>query len=330
MLAHLRAALSFGRRHSRAAINWLGLTLGLAGAVLIGLQVWRARDSLAAAITDPGVLVVLAVACLAQGFSRGLVFFSWYSIINGVSVTKINLRTGVYISAIMNLLKYLPGNVAHHAWRTVFLHQRGVDIPANIWAGILATISMVMTSTALALLFGGPLIAAMFPRLSLPLTISLGLAVLVGGVGVIVLVFRSEKINGLVSRLAGFDAMKAFALSVVVQTGFFMINGTASYMLVSQVYPQAAVPFGVVMAAFAGGWIIGFLTPGAPAGMGVREAVIVLVLTSASTLGIGEASVIALLIRIATIVGDLIFAAPAIAFTRTEALSPDREKITER
>ena len=111
-------------------------------------------------------------------------------------VTKINLRTGVYISAMLNLLKYLPGKRCHHAWRTVFLHQRGVDIPANIWRESLQTSSMVMTSTALALLFGGPLIAAMFPRLSLPLTISLGLAVLVGGVGVIVLVFRSEKING--------------------------------------------------------------------------------------------------------------------------------------
>ena len=81
----------------------------------------------------------------------------------------------------------------------------------------------------------------MFPRLSLPLTISLGLAVLVGGVGVIVLVFRSEKTStDSFPVWLGFDAMKAFALSVVVQTGFFMINGTASYMLVSQVLPSSS------------------------------------------------------------------------------------------
>ncbi|MEA3274753.1 MAG: hypothetical protein U9Q81_05555, partial [Pseudomonadota bacterium] len=51
--------------------------------------------------------------------------------------------------------------------------------------------------------------------------------------------------------------------------------------------------------------LAGFVTPGAPAGLGIREAVIVLLLEQ---LGLGdEALQIALVFRLATVGGDLLF-----------------------
>ena len=51
--------------------------------------------------------------------------------------------------------------------------------------------------------------------------------------------------------------------------------------------------------------MIGFLTPGAPSGIGIREALLVYFL--GPELGAAQAIVIAALFRVATISGDLLF-----------------------
>ena len=65
--------------------------------------------------------------------------------------------------------------------------------------------------------------------------------------------------------------MKAFALSVVVQTGFFMIKWHRLLYACVAGLPSSSVPFGVVMAAFAGGWNYRLSYARSAAGMGVRE-----------------------------------------------------------
>jgi hypothetical protein len=54
--------------------------------------------------------------------------------------------------------------------------------------------------------------------------------------------------------------------------------------------------------AFALSWIVGYITPGAPAGLGVREVVLVSLLTPA--LGGGNAVGLSLALRLATTIGD--------------------------
>jgi uncharacterized membrane protein YbhN (UPF0104 family) len=50
--------------------------------------------------------------------------------------------------------------------------------------------------------------------------------------------------------------------------------------------------------------VIGFVTPGAPAGLGVREAVLLLLL--AHGMGAANASLLILTLRIATTLGDML------------------------
>jgi uncharacterized membrane protein YbhN (UPF0104 family) len=55
--------------------------------------------------------------------------------------------------------------------------------------------------------------------------------------------------------------------------------------------------------AFASSWLLGFLAPGAPAGLGVREAALALWLEPA--LGAPSAVLLIVLLRVATTLGDL-------------------------
>ena len=62
-----------------------------------------------------------------------------------------------------------------------------------------------------------------------------------------------------------------------------------------------------VAAALAGAWVVGFVIPGASAGIGVREAAVILLLSPA--LGAGDAAVVATVYRLVTAGGDALFAA---------------------
>lgn len=69
------------------------------------------------------------------------------------------------------------------------------------------------------------------------------------------------------------------------------------------------MPIGTVFLVYAASWLAGMLTPGAPAGAGVRETILVLMLSGF----IGEANsvLIALILRTVTVLGDAYFYAVA-------------------
>jgi uncharacterized membrane protein YbhN (UPF0104 family) len=64
-----------------------------------------------------------------------------------------------------------------------------------------------------------------------------------------------------------------------------------------------AIPYWVCLAAICLPWAIGFVTPGAPGGIGVREATMVLILSQ--VMPPLESLLIPALMRMVTIAGDL-------------------------
>ena len=60
------------------------------------------------------------------------------------------------------------------------------------------------------------------------------------------------------------------------------------------------------IAALSAAWLLGFLTPGAPAGIGIRETMIILAL-GVSDGGVSDAVILSAFYRAATIIGDVIF-----------------------
>ena len=70
---------------------------------------------------------------------------------------------------------------------------------------------------------------------------------------------------------------------------------------------------------FAFAWCVGFLVVFAPAGAGVRDVVLVAILSP--TLGVGNATAVALVSRVLLTVADLITAAVAAGFGRRSGVS---------
>jgi uncharacterized membrane protein YbhN (UPF0104 family) len=88
-------------------------------------------------------------------------------------------------------------------------------------------------------------------------------------------------------------------LVLAIDFAFFLLAGAAVRVLDSS---PDVLPFSAWCGWLSLAWIVGYVTPGAPAGIGLREAVLVLGLSPA--LGESEALALALLYRLVTTIAD--------------------------
>ena len=95
---------------------------------------------------------------------------------------------------------------------------------------------------------------------------------------------------------------RILALSLLLYLLCFALMGLAVYLILICVFDVSVVPFLVVTGIFAFAWVAGFITPGAPAGFGVREAILITLLKP--LYGGGVALGVTVALRIVTLAGD--------------------------
>jgi hypothetical protein len=141
---------------------------------------------------------------------------------------------------------------------------------------------------------------------SVPLGLSrtAGLAAMAAGAfvstGAVVVVSRRISASGIRGASGGIIA------SLLIHSGAFLLHGLGAWLVVRHVSQASSPTFVDVTTAWCLAWVVGFVTPGAPAGLGVRDALLVGTLTAMHVEGAVTAAVV---LRIATTFADLIVAA---------------------
>jgi glycosyltransferase 2 family protein len=292
-------------------IRWVGLAIT---ALAVGLVVWSiyTSDLLASdAWMTTEVLTGVAASTLIFCASLFCVFAAWYLLIMSVSKTHISWLDGFYIYAVSAIYRYIPSNVIHYVGRYYMLRQRDVEHAAATWGIVAETALFICASTLIAVVFGAPLVRDALLRAAQDnwlLFAIIALVLIVAAAGAILMLRRRVALRELVApfmRTRVLHAgLEAFALHVAAR----MISGVALWWIAVQVMgsDQASLPD--MIAIWAAAWTLGYITPGASAGLGVREAIII-----AAMVGLGvtmaDATLVAIAFRVATTLGDLLFAA---------------------
>jgi uncharacterized membrane protein YbhN (UPF0104 family) len=187
---------------------------------------------------------------------------------------------GIYLTT--QIAKYLPGSVGHHVGRVYLTSKYG--LPAFRVSMSIAV--ELMLNIPVALLLSLPLAPMVAERFSAGLQ-SRGV-LMAGTVGVAMALaiaayfmrhhhlVRSTR-NHLGSALLaarGRHALPYFATASVLSTVGLVLAGLSLVALCGNLpdLPPAAVAKGIALVCAA--WIIGSVTPGAPAGLGVRDAIL--------------------------------------------------------
>jgi glycosyltransferase 2 family protein len=206
-------------------------------------------------------------------------------------------------------MKYVPSNIVHYVGRHVALRRRGVTHLALV-STVLAEAAVLASGACLTIAaLEADVLMALYRRNvgtdGSAIVIMVGLACCVGAT---LLWRRAASARGPVSTARVSRCVARLVAALTAATLFFAATtrlvSIACRLLLDD---PAGFDVGAVAAALAGAWFVGFVIPGASAGIGVREAAVILLLSPA--LGAANAAVIATLYRLVTAGGDVLFAA---------------------
>lgn len=276
-------------------LRWIGRAAAMAG---LGFVVWRAaqtwdgmRDALFAMSLSSVAAAALLYACGALLLALG-----WPLLLRAFSGSRIPIRPLLVLHLQAQLSKYLPGGVFHFAHR--HLASRSWNIPHRrlLLATATESVLLVITAGLVASTLGDhPRLIALAPWLPTALT-RLPEALLAAWL-------LTWVWHGCWARwLQNPTRWLSLPVVTLLDLLFFALASIAFWLLL----PHQAAPLAEAAAWLCLAWMAGYLVPGAPGGLGVREAVMLLGL--APTVGEPNALAAALSYRMVTVLADVVCA----------------------
>ena len=253
-----------------------------------------------------------ALALAAYVAGGLLLAFAWPTLVRIGSSARLRRAPLIVGHLRSQLAKYLPGNVFHLAWRHLAARREGAGHRSLALALALETVLLLAGAAILALgVVSDPRIDALAPW-ARALVWSAPLLALVAWIGIGVVGGRTGQ-----ERLAPRRTAGPLATVFMLDLAFFIAAALSLRLLCAQ---PDALPLSAWCGWLALAWAVGYVTPGAPAGLGLREAVLALGL--APVLGAAPALALALAYRLVTVVADALLALVGFAVLR-DRLSRD-------
>ncbi|HEX7046426.1 MAG TPA: lysylphosphatidylglycerol synthase domain-containing protein [Gammaproteobacteria bacterium] len=223
---------------------------------------------------------------------------------------KLALLTGLRVHLVSQVGKYIPGNIGHFVGRLGLLKLKGLSVAHGSVSIVLEILWMIGATAALSLyaLFTGALASVgtihgvedWLPALVLMLALI---------VPNLMILFFNLLPEGLRRKLGFAGKIRRPPERVVLGCyALYFLNSLLNGLLL---FVGAYWLFGVmggdvffVVSLYAVTWLLGFIVPGAPGGIGVREALFVLLF--GGLYGAGVAAVMAVVLRVVSVLGDLV------------------------
>lgn len=249
------------------------------------------------------------VALVYSGLFVGLAFLFAANarVVSGLPLPRKSVA-GLFL--VTNLARYFPGNVFHLVGRHVQLHRKyqvphgdlgviqvldlGMILAANLTLGVVAVLVFPIPGWQTALTQFG-IAGNSWLWLLVAGMLGVALAVLAWG----------RRRFPVLGRLLRLRTLSALGMVFLGTTALYLLYGLLFAFLCVGLYPAGMEgSVGVIFGSFSLAFLLGFVLPGAPGGLGVREAVLVLCLSS--TLGEAGALGVSLLFRASTLLGDVV------------------------
>lgn len=296
----------------------VGLVLIAVSVLFLARRIISLNVDLAALFCPTNLVLILAVSL----FSVVVIFlgsFCWRMCLDLFVTEKIPIAEAFSSYAKSNIMKYLPGNVGQYVGRQFYGARFGISQYQLAIASVIEIAYSALTVLSCAFCFSAEnVIRTLSSRISPALAVGIVTAGAVGLFAVCVLAYlfrekeyiriclellQSPRFWSVFFACAGLNMLGA----VVTATGFIFF-----------LYQYAPMEPALVPLAFSASFLaifVGYITPGVPGGIGVRESVLIVLLSTSLP---GEAVILAAFShRAAMILVDL-FAVPVSEFVVTK------------
>lgn len=229
----------------------------------------------------------------------------WWILIGGTS-SGASFFNILRLFLLTQIGKYLPGNVGQYVGRVAMAAKLGIPYKLTV-ASIVLEIIWALSVTGLLGAVGGMLLF----EIELPISWTILLVVAVGAFLLPLVLPFFVRIGKKFVNLAFLENLSADNLSWKVSgkvfalylMNFFLLGGMCWLHLqwIFEVQPPDVLTLMCINALI---WVIGYVVPGAPGGIGVRESTTIILL--APLVGGPAASGVAISMRLASVVGDFL------------------------
>lgn len=270
-------------QNSKTVLTWLGRCLSILGIIFVFYRLRGYQGQISDhALTGKDGLRLVGYSILYGIFSP-LLGLSWRYVLDycGAAVPK---TQAVHIYGVTQISKYVPGNIIHLAGR----QSMGMAAGIKSWALVKSTVWEFGLLIGISILFGLFTLPVFFPNQEGTQPV----------VRVLFLLLSAGCWLGL-SRL-----YRSLGYAFLGYVLFLLLTGVVFFFLLSDI-SQTRLSWEFICATYIVGWLAGLITPGAPAGIGVREWVLMFLLGGVA--GEGEVLLAVLLARVVSVGGDFVF-----------------------
>gem|GEM_PF-6181497 len=237
---------------------------------------------------SPAILGMLGLAAITYCSTFFFSAIAWkYLLSIHTTAPRVTVLYGILAST--QLAKYIPGNVLQHLARATLSMNRAIS--AKVFTQ--SIIQEMSLAVAVGLVVGFPVILSQEVALRW-----LADSYLIIGLGLVILIVAAQLVCTRILRFNIF--FPPLPQPPLLYAIVYLLMGLSIYELALAL--NIEVGFIYLVSSFALAWVVGFLTLGAPAGLGSREAILVILLTKHITPE--EAATLSLAIRLATMLGD--------------------------
>lgn len=208
--------------------------------------------------------------------------YPWLAFARSLSGRKIPYSAAMPVYTQSNIYKYLPGNVFQYVGRNKLAADMDISHIDIACATILDIFFCVFWTGVVSLILLGSRIAELLEKYGKNLFIAggAGVLLLIAAAAVVKLKF-SGKVKDCLSRYSKAFARENRPMLLRGAFYYFFQNAVSAAMYMgclALIVPQADTDELIALTgAFLFAWIIGFVTPGAPGGIGIREGVMLFV-----------------------------------------------------
>lgn len=290
----------------RAPLRLAGWLVVAAALGFLGHGLWQSAPWRLAAMRSAELAWAIGCGTLVYGLAGFLLADAWRHLLGPAA--RAGSRWSYYaLYGRTQIAKYLPGNCFHFVGRQILGRRLGHGHAGLALASIAEAALLLAVAGALAFPLLGPELARILRPWPLwPVASLIALS------GLVLIAWWAWHAPAVRRIIGTFGALaREMPRAGLLHLTFFPIAGLVLWML-AQAGSAPAMPgvdFLTAVSAVSLGWWAGFVVPGASAGVGVREAVLVLALEP--HLGAEGALLVAMALRVVTTLGDLLFFALA-------------------
>lgn len=257
---------------------------------------------------DAKAYAAVVISVLGILFTNTLTGYLWRALLKDHNV---DIRPGkaIQIMLVSQFGKYLPGNVGHFAGRAALASQEGIPVAVTlntVMVDVVWHLAIGATFAAMAAYLYSDTLHRWLPdHLNAPELVVITVALMfLPWIGI---TLANRLVPNISRKVGGGQLLAAPTLKTAIKVSAMILLGLSTLGLILKVqtmwlFGVDAGAYHVLMILYVASWTVGYVVPGAPGGVGVREAMMVFLLSP--VVGEGTAIGLGIGMRLANMAGD--------------------------